>query len=96
MSKPLLKSDLPVQSLLTITQTAVSCGIGLLLASKLKRDTQRNTALAMLSIGALSTLPLVYELVARRIKGPNTERGMRRTLESIRDDSGIVDDAEIV
>ncbi len=96
MSKPLLKSDLPVQSLLTITQTAVSCGIGLLLASKLQRNTQRNAALAMLSIGALSTLPLVYELIARRIKGPNTERGMRRTLESIRDDSGVVDDAEVV
>lgn len=96
MSKPLFKSDLPVQSLVTITQTAVSCGIGLLLASKLQRNTQRNAAYAMLSVGALSTLPLVYDLVSRRIKGPNTERGMRRTLESIRDDSGISDDVEIV
>ena len=96
MSKPLFKSELPVQSLVTITQTAVSCGIGLLLASKLQRNAQRNTAFAMLSVGALSTLPLVYELVSRKIAGPKTERGMRRKLESIREDSGFADDAEIV
>jgi len=96
MSKPLFKSDLPVQSLVTITQTAVSCGIGLLLAGKLQRNAQRTTAWAMISVGALSTLPLVYDRVSRKIAGPKTERGMRRKLESIREDSGFADDAEIV
>ncbi len=100
MSKPLFKSDLPVQSLAAVTQTAVSCGIGLLLATKLQRNAQRTTAFAMLGVGALATLPLVYELVARRLSGPKTERGMRRTLDTIRHDSGFdpgfADDAEIV
>jgi len=96
MAKPLFKSEIPLQSLLTVTQTTLSCGIGLLLASKLRRNAQRNTAVAMLSVGALSTLPLVFELVSRRIRGPQTERGMRRTLDSIRQDSGFSDDAEIV
>jgi hypothetical protein len=96
MSKPLFKSELPVQGLVTITQTAVSCGVGLLLASKLQRNAQRNTAWAMLTVGALSTLPLVYDLISRKVAGPKTERGMRRTLESIREDSGFADDAEIV
>jgi hypothetical protein len=96
MPKPLFKSEIPVQSLVTITQTAVSCGIGLLLASKLRRNAQRNTAVAMLSVGALSTLPLVFEVLSRRWLGPTTERGMRRTLESIREDSGFSDEAEVV
>ena len=96
MAKPLFKSEIPLQSLLTVTQTTLSCGIGLLLASKLRRNAQRNTAVAMLSVGALSTLPLVFELVSRRIRGPQTERGMRRTLDSIRQDYGFSDDAEIV
>jgi len=96
MSKPLLKSELSVQSLATITQTAVSCGIGLLLADKLDREARRNTALAMLSVGALSTLPLLFDFVARRVGGPNTERGMRRTLDSIRGEAGFSDDAEVV
>lgn len=96
MSKPLFRSEIPVQSLVTITQTAVSCGVGLLLASKLQRDTRRTAALAMLSVGALSTLPLVFEIISRRWLGPTTERGMRKTLESIRHDAGISEDAEIV
>ncbi len=96
MPKPLFRSDLPVQSLATITQTALSCGVGILLASKLQRNAQRNTALAMLSVGALATLPLVFEIVSRRWLGPTTERGMRRKLDSIRQDSGWSEDAEIV
>ncbi len=96
MPKPLFRSDIPVQSLLAVTQTALSCGIGMLLASKLQRDARRNAALAMISIGALSTLPLVFEAISRRWRGPATERGMRRTLESIRDDSGISDDADFI
>ncbi len=96
MPKPLFKSERPVQSLVTITQTAVSCGVGLWLAGKLQNQARRNTALAMFSVGALSTLPLVYDLVSRKISGPKTERGMRRRLESIREDSGFADDAEIV
>jgi len=96
MPKPLFRSELPVQSLVTITQTAVSCGVGLLLAGKLRRSAQRNTALAMLSVGALSTLPLVFELLSRRWDGPTTARGMRRTLDRIRQDPGISDGAEVV
>ena len=96
MSKPLFKSDLSTQSFVTITQTALSCGIGLLLASKLRRNVQRNTAITLLSVGALTTLPLVYDVVSRFWLGPTTKRGMRKTLESIRDDSGISDDANFL
>jgi hypothetical protein len=100
MSKQIVKSEVLAHSLVTITQTALSFGIGVLLASKLPRRAQRNTAIATLAVGALSTLPLVLEIISRRVQGPSTERGMRKTLESIRDDSGLYDsgianDAEI-
>jgi len=94
MSKP-YRPEIPVQSLATITQTALSCGVGLLLATKLPRNAQRNTALAMLSVGALATLPLVFEVLTRRWLGPTTERGMRKTLDSIRRDPGLSEGAEI-
>jgi hypothetical protein len=100
MSKQIVKSEVLANSLVTITQTAVGFGIGMLLANKLPRSAQRNTAIAMLSVGALTTLPLIIEAISRRVQGPTTERGMRRTLATIRDDAGLYDtgvpsDAEI-
>ena len=95
MSKPRFTTEVPVQSLTAIAQNALSCGIGLLLAGKLRRKSQRNTAIAMLSVSVLCALPLVYELLSRRWRGPTTERGMRRRLESIRHDSGMPDDVDV-
>lgn len=93
MPKP---SD-PVQtSLLAITQTAVGCGIGLLIAGKLGRPAQKTTAATMISIGALLALPVVVGAVMRSLNRPESERGMRRRLDSIRRDSGFPDEAEIL
>src|SRR6267154_711859 len=87
-SKP---SD-PVQtSLLAITQTAVGCGIGLLIAGKLGRPAQKTTATTMLSIGALLALPVVVMAIIRAVNRPESARGMRRRLDSIRRDSGFPD-----
>jgi hypothetical protein len=95
MPKPQHLDSVPVTSLVTVTQTAVGCGIGLLLAGRLSRSAQRNTAMALLSVGAVSVAPLVIDLISRRRNRPESERGMRRRLESIRHDSGISEDAEI-
>ena len=85
----------PVTSLVTVTQTAVGCGIGLLLAQRLSRNAQRNTAFALFAVGAVSVAPLVFDLFAKRRNRPGSESVMRRRLESIRHDSGIVEEAEI-
>ena len=93
---PLKTQDIvPVTSLVAVTQTALGFGAGLLLAGTMRRSAQKATAIAMLSVGVISTVPLVVDLVAKCMNKPGSERGMRRRLASIRDDSGISEDAEV-
>jgi hypothetical protein len=82
-------------SLVAAAQAALGCGIGLLVASKLPRPARQVAALAMLSVGVLSAVPLLVEIVARQWNRPESERGMRKRLETIREDSGFTDDAEV-
>jgi hypothetical protein len=97
ISSIMSKSSDPLQtSLLAITQTAVGCGIGLLIAGKLGRPAQKTTATTMLSIGALLALPVVVMAIIRTVNRPESARGMRRRLDSIRRDSGFPDEAEIL
>jgi hypothetical protein len=91
------KSSDPLQtSLLAVTQTAVGCGIGLLIAGKLGRPAQKTTAATMISVGALLALPVVVGMVVRSLNGPESARGARRRLNSIRGDHGFPDEVEVV
>ena len=94
MSRP-PSTDILNRSLLTITQTAAGCAVGLLLAGKIKRPAQKMTAATLLGIGALVALPAVIDVVTNAINGPGSERGERRRLDSIRTDSGLPYDAEV-
>jgi hypothetical protein len=87
-------SDPTKASLLAVTQTAVGCGIGLLLAGKLQRPTQKTTAATLLSLGVLLAVPAVVESLARVWQGPESERGVRKRLDSIRDDPGLTEETE--
>ena len=82
-------------ALLAVTQTAVGCGLGLLLGGKMSRGAQKTTAFSLLGVGALLALPAIVDAIAHVISGPATERGARKRLDSIRDDSGLPDDAEV-
>ncbi len=81
--------NLPVTSIVAVTQTAVGCGIGLLLAGRMREKAQRNTAIAMLSLGIVSTLPVILDFFTKHLNRPESARGIRRRLESIRQDSGF-------
>jgi hypothetical protein len=85
----------PLASLVAVTQAALGCGIGLLLAGKLRRPAQKAVAVAMLSLGVASTLPIIIELFAKYYKGPTSARGVRKRLDSIRQDAGVSEDAEV-
>lgn len=91
-----MKQSDPLQtSLLAVTQTAVGCAVGLLLAGKLGRSTQKITAASLLGVGALLALPVIVEALSHVITGPGSARGEKRRLDSIRTDPGFPDDAEI-
>ncbi len=81
--------------LVAITQATLGCGVGLLVAAKMRPTVRRTAAVTMLSVGLISTLPIAYRLFALCMNRPNSRRLMKRRLESIRDDSGLPDDAEI-
>jgi hypothetical protein len=83
------------KSFLIVTQTAVGCALGLLLAGKIGRPAQKTTAASLLGVGALLALPALIDAVAKAVSGPGSERGERRRLDSIRTDSGLPDDVEI-
>ena len=89
------QTDVLNTSLLAVTQTAVGCGLGLLLGGKMSRGAQKATAFSLLGIGTLLALPAIVEAVTHLISGPATERGAKKRLDSIRDDSGLPDDAEV-
>ena len=87
---------LPVTTTLVgVAQTAIGCGIGLLVASKLKPGPRRNIALAAMGLGLLSLVPLLVDVIVREVNRPESERGMRRRLEKIREDSGFADETEV-
>ena len=87
-------SDFTHTSLLAVTQTAVGCGIGLLLAGKLQRPTQKTTGATLLSLGVLLAIPAVVQTVVRVWQRPDSDRGMRRRLDSIRQDPGLMDETD--
>lgn len=54
---------LPEIGFLAGTRAAFGAGLGLLLAGKLSRDTRRGVGIALLTLGALSTIPIVVGIL---------------------------------
>jgi len=83
-------------SMLIATQTVVGCGIGLLVAGKMRRPAQKVTAASLFSIGFLLAIPAAVNLVSRAWYAPSSERGVRRSIESIRGASGVADEIDVM
>jgi hypothetical protein len=89
--------NLPASSLAGVSQAAVGFGAGLLLASYLKSNVRDKLAIASLTGGTAILLPVLVGIVARLTNNPNSARRVRKQLESIRHDSGLVDgESELV
>jgi|SRR5437870_3217435 hypothetical protein len=80
--------QLPLDGLLVLTRTAVGLGIGILVADKIKRPLRQAAAIALVSVGALAAVPLLVRVALERINRPESDRGSRNRLRSIRGDSG--------
>ena len=95
LSIPKSPEQLPLDSLLVLTRTAFGLGIGMLMADKIKRPMRNAAAITLVSIGALAAVPLVVKAALERINRPESERGSRARLRSIRGDSGYPSEMDI-
>src|SRR5215212_10192555 len=95
ISIPKTAEQIPLDSLLALTRTAIGLGIGLLIADKINRPVRQGTAIALMSVGALAAVPLVVKFALERINRPESERGSRNRLRSIRGDSGYPSETDV-
>jgi len=62
-------------AIVAATRGAAGAGIGLLVADFLQPDTRRTLGWALLTIGALTTIPIAMALFGKReIKGPSSAK----------------------
>lgn len=87
ISIPKSNDELPLDSLLVLTRTALGLGIGMLVADKIKSPVRQATAIALISLGALAAVPLLVRLALERLNRPESERGSRARLRIIRGES---------
>ena|SRR3712207_4911168 len=87
ISIPKTTEQIPLDSLLVLTRTAFGLGIGMLVADKIKHPVRQATAIALISLGVLAAVPSVVKAAMERINRPESERGSRNRLRSIRGDS---------
>ena len=85
----------PFDSLLVLTRTAFGLGLGMLMADKIKRPVRRAAAVTLLSLGTLAAVPFFLKLALEQLNRPESERGSRARLRSIRGDSGYQSEADI-
>jgi hypothetical protein len=89
------KTSEPLDGLLILTRAAFGLGLGMLMADKIKGPARQATAIALVSVGALAVVPLLIKVALERINRPESERGSRARLRSIRGDSGYRPDFDI-
>src|SRR5215472_2995547 len=89
------KNPEPVDGLLTLTRTAVGLGLGILMADRIKRPVRQVAAIALVSVGALAAVPYLLRVALARMNRPESERGSRARLRSIRGDSGYSNEHDV-
>src|SRR5437763_15025952 len=95
VSIPKASEQAPLENLLTSTRTALGLGIGMLVDDKIKSPARQTAAIALMSVGALAAVPFLVKLALARINRPESERGSRARLRSIRGDSGYRSDLDV-
>ncbi len=94
ISIPKTGEPVPLDGLLSLARTAFGLGIGMLIADKVRHPFRQATAIALVSVGVLAAVPLLVKVAMERINRPESERGSRKRLRSIRDDSGFQSDTD--
>ncbi|MEP6809462.1 MAG: hypothetical protein ABI992_04410 [Chthoniobacterales bacterium] len=95
ISIPKTNEQLPLDGLLILTRTALGLGVGMLVADKIRSPVRQATAIALVSLGALAAVPLLVRLALERLNRPESERGSRNRLRTIRGDSSYSPDDDV-
>jgi hypothetical protein len=95
LSIPKTSEQVPLDNLLILTRTAFGLGLGILMADRIRKPIRQAAAIALVSIGALAAVPLLVRVALERINRPESERGSRARLRSIRGDSGYQSETDI-
>lgn len=95
ISIPKTAEQIPLDGLLALTRTAIGLGVGILVADKIRRPLRQATAIALVSVGAIAAVPLLVRMALERINRPESERGSRNRLRSIRGDSGYPSETDV-
>ncbi|MGF1657053.1 MAG: hypothetical protein ACFCU3_08760 [Verrucomicrobiales bacterium] len=87
--------DCTASSLSEIAGLAIGVGIGLLVGDRFRRGLSKTlTSAALVTAGVASSMPFVVKFVRQQFLGPGTSRNAQKTLERIREDSGIQHEAQ--
>jgi Na+-driven multidrug efflux pump len=86
---------LPSATFLILSQAAIGCGIGILVADKIGEKKKTPAVVVLLSVAIATTIPAVVGILAHLINGPQSKLGVRRRLRSIREDSGLHAEEEV-
>jgi hypothetical protein len=92
----IISLSLPSATLLAISQAAIGCGIGIIIADKMNENKRNAAAIAMLALATATTVPALVGVVVDLINGPQSRLGVRRRLRSIREDSGLHHEEEVL
>ena len=95
ISIPKTAEQIPLEGLLVLTRTAFGLGLGMLIADKIKHPVRQATAIALISLGVLAAVPSLVKVAMERINRPESERGSRNRLRSIRGDSVYPSDNDL-
>lgn len=95
ISIPKSSERLPLDGLLVLTRTALGLGVGMLVADKIKSPVRQATAIALVSLGVLAAVPLLVRLALERLNRPESERGSRNRLRTIRGDAIYASDDDV-
>ena len=86
----------PALGMLAVTRAALGCGIGMMVANKFERSsTRQTTAIALLSVGVLGSMPWLVRSLVQVINRPGSPRAMQRRLACLRVNVGFGDNVEI-
>ena len=80
----------------SLAPALLGAAAGVVVGELVKDDSRKPLAIGLICLGAVALMPTVVDTVVNLVNGPNSRRGSRRTLRSIRDSGADTTDIEFL